>query len=267
MKFSIYLLLIIFAMGFISCEDVQMNNVALQAKIDNATYTSLDARASKNPDGSFLIQGTTERESLTLRISDASPTTYYLGEGSSNYAVFEDRNGNFFTTDPDGTGQITITEWNQAERTLTGTFKFMAVLAGQDTIYADKGFIFEVPYSGEDILDPTNAGTFTANVDGNPFLPSVLVASETTNNIIITAASANNTITLGFPISVEPGNFSLPYAGFIANYKEGSQTKDAAGGNIAIAEHDVGGKKLKGTFSFFTDVNEITQGTFEVVYH
>ena len=173
-------LFVLFAtMSLISCEDTQTNEVALQAKEDDRLYTSTDARAALNEDGTLTIQGFNDEESMTIQLSRLGEGNFTIGEGSSNYAVYEDIGGSIYTTNPNGEGMVTISELNETNKTLSGTFNFNAFLPGIDTIYVSQGTLYNVSYTGGDIVDPTNAGLFSAKVDGNQFIP-VTVSSRNT---------------------------------------------------------------------------------------
>ncbi len=115
-------LLLLAALSLISCEDKQINEVALQAKVDNRLYISTDARAALNEDGSVTIQGFTDEESITIHLSRLSEGNFAIGEGLPNYAVFEDMGGNIYTTNPNGEGEVTISELNENNKTLSGIF-------------------------------------------------------------------------------------------------------------------------------------------------
>ena len=261
-----YLFFLLATIALVSCDDTQVNDVALQAKVDDRLYLSEDARAAMNPDGSFLIQGFTDEESLTLSITGLGEGTYEIGNGSSNHAIFEDMGGNLYTTSPDGDGTIIISEYNETNNTFTGTFNFKAILSGVDTIFVSKGVLYDVPYKGEDGGDPTNEGEFSANVDGNPFIPIVVSARDTGNTIIISASTVNATVTIAMPISVEAGSYTLPLGGFAAKYQDENGIQSVEEGITVVVEHNVSEKSISGTFSFTTALKEITQGKFNVTY-
>lgn len=250
----------------VSCEDTQTNEVALQAQVDDRLYTSADARAALNEDGTLTIQGFSDEESMTLQLSRLGEGNFAIGQGTSNYAVYEDMGGNIYTTKPNGEGVVTISEHNEANKTLSGTFNFNAFLPGIDTIYVSKGTLYNVSYGGGDIGDPTNAGLFSAKVDGNPFIP-VTVSSQNTGNTIITSGStANATIVISVTAAVEPGEYTLPRGGFGAKYQGPTGPEETVEGLITILEHNVTEKNIKGTFSFITNRTEVTEGQFDVTY-
>lgn len=264
MKKLVFLLLAV--LSLFSCEDKQVNEVAFQAKVDDRLYISTDARAAINEDGSVTIQGFTGDEALTLRISNLAKGNFAIGEGFTNYAVYEDFEGNVYTTNPNGEGQITISELNENDKTLSGNFDFNAFLPGIDTIYVSKGTLFNVSYSGGDIPDPTNAGTFSAKVDGNPFIPVIVSSRDTGNTIITSGNTANSTIVISVTSNVEPGEYTLPRGGFSAKYQDVNGPETTAEGIVNIIEHNTTAKTIKGTFSFLTNRTEITEGQFDVAY-
>ncbi|HLT49653.1 MAG TPA: DUF6252 family protein [Aequorivita sp.] len=254
------------ALSLISCEDIETNDVALQANVDNNFYKSTDARAALNEDGSLTIQGFTDEESLTLHVSRLAEGNFTIAEGLPNYAIYEGIGGSIYTTRPNGEGVVTISEVNEANKTLSGTFNFNAFLPGIDTIYVSKGALYNVSYSGGDIVDPTNAGTFSAKVDGNQFLPITITSRNTGNTIITSGSTANSTILISVTANVEPGEYTLPRTGFAAKYQGVNGPETTAGGLLNILEHDTTAKTIKGTFSFITNRTEITEGQFDVAY-
>lgn len=264
MKKFVFVLLA--TLSLISCEDIQVNEVALQARVDNRFYSSADARAALNDDGTLTIQGFTENESLTLHLSRLGKGNFTIQEGLANYAVFEDMGGNIYTTMPNGEGMVTISELNEANKTVSGTFNFNAFLPGIDTIYVSKGTLYNVSYSGGDITDPTNAGTFSAKVDNNPFIPITITSRNTGNTIITSGSTANATILISVPATVEPGDYTVPRGGFSAKYQAINGPETTADGLIKITEHNTTDKTIKGTFSFITNRSEITEGQFSVTY-
>ncbi len=264
MKNFVFLLLA--TLSLISCEDTQVNEVSLQAKVDDRLYISNDARAALNEDGSVTIQGFTDDESLTLHLSGLAEGNFPISEGSPNFAVYEDMGGNVYTTNPNGVGEVTISELNENNKTLSGIFKFNAFLPGIDTIYVSRGTLYNVSYSGGDIPDPTNAGTFSAKVDGNTFLPIIISSRNTGNTIITSGNTANATIVISVTANVEPGEYTLPRGGFSAKYQDANGPETTEDGIITILEHDPTNNTIKGTFSFLTNRTEITEGQFDVAY-
>lgn len=261
-----YIFFLLATLSLISCEDIQDNDVALQANIDNRLYASNDTRASLNEDGSLTIQGFTQQESLTMKISQLAEGDFSIAENNPNYAVFEDMGGNIYSTRPNGQGMITISEVNETNKTITGIFNFNAFLPGIDTIYVSKGVLHNISYTGGEIPDPANAGTFSAKVNGNPFT-SILVSSRNTGNTIVTSGvGVNSSLVISVPSNVEVGTYTIPRSGFTAKYQNATGLEITDSGVIKIIEHNTSEKTIKATFSFTTNNSEITEGAFNVAY-
>lgn len=261
-----FLFLLVATLAFISCEDTQTNEVALQAKINNRLYISNDARASQNADGSVTIQGFNQVESLTLHLKSLREGNFDIGEGRPNYAIFENMGGNIYTTRPDGKGQITISNLNETNKTLTGTFKFDAMLPGIDTIYVSRGVFYDVSYAGDEIEDPTSAGTFSAEVDASPFIPVIVAARDTGNRIAISGSTSNSSISLLLRQNIEVGQYNVPQGGTIV-YRDNEGTQTTVEGVINVSAHNTTDKTISGTFSFNTNLKQITNGKFDVNYN
>ncbi len=261
-----YIFFLLATLSLISCEDIQRNDPALQANIDNDFYASTDSRASLNEDGSVTIQGFTQKENLTLQLSRLEEGNYTIAEGSRNYATFQDFGGNIYTTRPNGQGMVTISEVDEINKTITGTFNFNAFLPGIDTIYVSKGVLYNVSYASGEAIDPTNAGTFSAKVDENTFTPITITASDNGSTIFISATGVDSSMLISVPSDVEPEIYDLPRTGFNAKYQGANGPETTQSGQLLIIEHNTTDKTIKGTFSFRTNRSEITLGAFNVAY-
>lgn len=259
-------LLLLLVLSVVSCEDIETNEFAMQAKINNRLYTSTEARGSISDDGGFIIQGATQSESLTIRLSQLKEGIFDITGGSSNYATFEDMDGNLYKTKPNGQGSVTISEVNETNKTLSGIFNFTAMLPGIDTIYVSQGVLYNIPYSGGNTDLPGEAGTFSAKVNGEPFVPTVVSATETGASIMISGSTIAESILITIPSNVETGEYQLPEDGYNAFYQNESGIQPVTTGTITIAEHNLVSGSIKGTFSFLTEESEITEGQFDVIY-
>ncbi|WP_310994316.1 DUF6252 family protein [Aequorivita marina] len=259
-----YIFLLLSVLSLISCDDIEKNDPALQANIDDRFYASADARAFLNGDGSLTVEGITQQESLTLQLSSLAEGNFRIGEEASNYAVFEDFGGNIYNTRPDGTGMVTISEVNETNKTITGTFHFNAILPGIDTIYVSKGFLHNVSYTAGENTDPNNI--FNAKVDDNTFTTVSISATDTDGNIVVSGVGTDATIIITVPNDVEPEEYTLLQSGFNAKYQDADGPETTEQGTITILEHDTTAKTIKAAFSFSTDQSEITMGNFNVTY-
>lgn len=267
------LMLLVFTAAILTtgCEDIQDNTPALQSEIDGDFFRANDAIVQPNADGSFTIRGFSSDEVLTLHIWRAKKGEYIVGaEDDRNWATFQDFNGNLYSTNPLGEGKIVLTDKCVTCPTgfLTGTFTFRAIIAGVDTLDFSRGVFFEVPFSNQTgDNDPGNAGSFTTQVNGNAFSPTLVSAVVSSGTIIIGGADDTRTVLIRVPTGVEEGTYDLPFAGFSAAVAEGGTTEEADTGTIVIVEHNTDTKVIKGTFSFETASNTVSQGQFNVTYN
>ena len=254
-----------------SCQKTAVTDIVLQAETGDTFFRALDARVTESEDGTFLIQGITDQESITMKVANLEVRTYNFGGESENYASFENLNGDTYFTNPNGEGSVTITNYNEVAQTASGSFEFKAIIEGVDTIAVQNGLFYQARISNfvedEIIIDPDmNAGTFVCLIDGNPFNPFNVSALASSDFIEIKGYTGNKSITLKLPIDVEPNSYALPRMGFSANYEDGNGLEDSTLGNVIVFSHDLIQKKIKGTFFFLTATKTITLGQFNVTY-
>ncbi len=261
-----FLTILCCVLSLISCENTQINEVVLQAKIDDDFYISTDARAAVNDDGTVTILGNTRNESLTLKLSRLAEGDFIINEGRTNTASYQDFERNLYTTIPFGEGIVNISRLDENNKTLTGTFKFTAYQIGIDTIFVSKGVLYNIPYTGAGIDNPNNAGSFTAKVNDVRFTPITVTSQSTGNSIITSAATSSANIVISLPSDVEVGDYTLPLGNFQAKYQGANGPETTTEGRITILEHNPTAKVLKATFSFNTSTTTITEGRFEVSY-
>lgn len=264
-KYILPLLLAI--IGFSSCENTEDNSPALQAEIDSVFFKANTSFLSANADGRFIIQGLSANKSLTISIGGEQEGVYTLGTIASNYAVYEDAYGNAYSTNPLGSGTVTLTHVGDNGE-MSGTFEFMAIRPGIDTVFVSRGLFYDVPNGviEEDDQGGVNDGTFNALVNDVPFDPATVAATDTGNYIIVSGTTTSISILIRVPVDVTPGDYTLPMNGFQATYAQNAIGQDASEGIITIVSHDTGANNIRGTFSFQAGLNQVTSGTFDVNY-
>ncbi|KIA84761.1 DUF6252 family protein [Flavobacterium sp. AED] len=153
-----YFLFIVVLFSLISCqEDVRFNNPSLQGLKDNVFWRAVESKATIAADGSLLIQAYTSNETLSLKTTATKAQTYFLGTSESKKVTYTitDATGSLITFSTGfgiGDGQIVITEYDVANKTVTGTFKFNAEntynnpLAGP-LVNFQQGVFYKVPVS------------------------------------------------------------------------------------------------------------------------
>jgi hypothetical protein len=150
-------LIIIVLFAFISCqEDVRFNNPSLQGMKDNVFWRAVESKATLATNGSLLIEAYTRNETLTFKLASTAKKNYFLGIDNVNTVnyVLSDPSGliTFSTGFGIGDGQITITEYDAVNNTVSGTFKFNAEntynnpLAGP-VVNFQQGVFYKVPVS------------------------------------------------------------------------------------------------------------------------
>lgn len=257
--------LLLAMLPFISCEDTETNDVALQAKINDRLYQSTDVSASIGEGGRLVIQGSNVDESITLSLARLREGSFLIDNNNSNKAVFSDVYGNSFSTVFGGQGTVHISEIDELHGTLTGTFNFSAVLPGVDTVYVSRGVLYRVPFGGQNIPGVGNS-TFKAKIDGQAF-SALLVTSYLNGDIIgISGSTPDAGISIMVPGSVEPGEYGLTDFDFTLIYQDFNPHEETLDGAINIQAHNPQTKTIKGTFWFNTASHEITEGEFEVQY-
>lgn len=152
-----YFLFIVVIFSFISCqEDVSFNNPSFQGMKNNVFWRAVDSKAFLAAGGSLIIEGYTGNEVLTLRTTSATVQRYTLGTSNSKTAVYVLTDGNVkvsFATGIDiGDGEIIITEYDNVNNTISGTFRFRAENVDGDPLAVDilnfqQGVFYKVPVS------------------------------------------------------------------------------------------------------------------------
>lgn len=268
MKKSAFLLLLAI-ISLASCENIEDNTPALQGEIDSTFFRANVALFTTDDQGRYIIQGADARETVNLIVSANVEGTYLLGGSSNNFGIYEDVDGNVYSTSPSGNGEVIINQVN-ADGSLTGTFAFMAVREGIDTVFVSRGLFAEVPPGVNNDDDggsnTNNDGTIGADVNGTPFAPITVSATNTGNSIVILGASSTSSIAIQFPGDVEAGTYNLPSSGFQATYTEAGSSNQASSGSITVDAHDPAAGTLSGSFSFQAGATSVTSGYFDVTY-
>ncbi|GEC73692.1 hypothetical protein SAMN05443543_10495 [Flavobacterium flevense] len=131
MKKHFLFLIVLFSL--FSCqEDVKFNNPAFQGMKDNVFWRAVQTTARVNSGGALVIEAYTATEIVTLKTNSAATATYFISTPRINTAtyVYTDPSTQESTTFSSGSGvgvidgQIVITEYNQVDKTISGTFKF-----------------------------------------------------------------------------------------------------------------------------------------------
>lgn len=118
--------------SIVSCEeDVRFNSPSVQGMKNNVFWRALDSKATLGPNGAVVIEAYTGFEVLTLKTTSTIEQSYPLGTSNSKTAVFvvtQDADKITYTTGIDrGDSEIIIREYDDVNKTISGTFKFNAI--------------------------------------------------------------------------------------------------------------------------------------------
>lgn len=277
---------------FSSDNDVNnMNNPSgdFQVDFDGQTYIA-DIVSATVLDDVMNITGLrgTNGESVILTVFGNSPGTYQLGIQNgveANVAAYSEGNNTGFGTWVAATdfitsqGEITLSEIDEVNQTLSGTFFFTgnnpSILQSKEFI---NGSFTNIPYEVE-LVNNNNNNIFFAKVDDEEFVEDSILAVYTDllgNTSISVVATKNNleTISLTFSGDIVPGSYDFDFGVLpIGQYNIGTTGSYLASGAFNIELHDTTTNRIKGTFQFtaqaFPTGNEsfeITEGSFDVTY-
>lgn len=270
MRRLILLLVLVTAIFVTGCENTEDNSPALQGQIDEFFFKAADARASQNDDGTYTIQGITQDETMTIHLVSHNLGTYQLGSGYSNFASFEDSAGNMYTTSPNGSGEVEITDRCISCGWLTGTFKFSAIQEGVDTLAVQKGFFFKVSFLNGDLPSdapvPTDGALF-AEVDGEDYEANSVAATLENGSIKIEGFKDDDIIRIVIPADGVSGNYNYPTDGFSASIINNGVEDPAVSGLISINFNNTTTRITRVFFSFVTESGvQVTMGNTRVDY-
>jgi len=252
----------------VGCEKIETNSQAFEASIEDNFYRASFSKANYIENGAyFVLQGKNSNQIITLRGKyPPEGVSLIFGEGSENFAIYEDLNGMVYSTAVlGGEGSMIINEVSTEEQTITGEFNFKGISMGLDTLSITGGVFYKVPYD-IDLGPGTNAGSFSAELDGNVFVPLDVVANVVGNTILINGFINSKEILIGVPTDVENGTFDILNEGFVAEADDGSGNETSISGEVTINTHDTIEKTISGTFQFQTPTNTVNAGQFNVTY-
>lgn len=262
------LILLFTTILLVGCEKIETNSQAFEASIGDDFYRASFSKANYIENGAyFVLQGKNSNQIITLRGKyPPEGVSLIFGEGSDNFAIYEDRNGIVYSTAVlGGEGSMIINEVSTEEKTITGEFNFKGISMGLDTLLVTGGVFYKLPYD-IDLGPGTNAGSFSAELDGNVFVPLDVVANVIGNTISINGFINSKEILIGVPTDVENGTFDILNEGFVAEADDSSGNEASISGEITINNHDTIEKTISGTFQFQTPTNTVNAGQFNVTY-
>lgn len=261
-----------------------------KAQIDGVEFLATVVNATLTPDNLFVISGIIEAtgETITLTAADANVGSFDLETGFGNvngaqyFAPGSTTNPYTTATEVDGSGQLSITEFNIADMTISGSFSFIGkriqldsngdpVLDGngnpnvQDVSVTVGGFN-TILYVIDDTGDGSGGGgdpvdEFTALIDGIEFVEDSISTTLTTIAgvemlKVIALTSSNSRIRIDVPLFTGTGTFPMESISdgtriiALYNANTGGENLTSNPGTIVIEEFDTEEGILIATFEF-----------------
>lgn len=250
------------------------------AKIDGASFEGDAAAQIQNDE--IIVAGLNGDESISIIITKAAEVGTYDLKGAPvgvtpdaeiNYTP--DGGVHFFSTvfadNGVKVGSVTVTEIDETNKTVSGTFECKPVASGGGTAEIVSGSFTKIPYA--EVAD----GRLSAKVDGVTFTASIALAVNGMGEIVVNGQSINGSkiITLSFDEDITAGTYDIGELGsdVYGTYTVSPDIFVSSEGTLTITSHNKTTRRVEGTFSFeAVDFMEelpghtITQGTFAVTY-
>ena len=138
-------------------DEITRNNPGFEGLKNGESWRAAESSAVKSTNGTVVITGLTQYETLVLKVASSNPSTYNLGSSISNQASFViNQNAqeiSYQTGINKGEGKIIITEFDDVNQTITGSFEFKAPKLGPTLptdlepaeLHFQKGVFYKLP--------------------------------------------------------------------------------------------------------------------------
>ncbi len=274
-------LLAVFCLIFTSCStDIEINNPALQAKIDGEIFRSSIKKAIIYEDGTLVISGSADDKSISFTTSATKVGTYKMAQQSVNTVSFKKNQEEFISKEGETDGIVNITEIHNNE--ISGNFYFNDLKDenGNSMNFSD-GWFYRIPLENgviqeeevitQDINPCLLNASLTALVNGTEMITdnhSAEIFGVENVSILIKATNEEGEISIVFPSNITTGNYSLTGSGdYSATYTSSNDKSSALSGALTITSHDAVTKCISGSFEFETRSGvQVSQGIFEFGY-
>jgi hypothetical protein len=171
-------------------------------------------------------------------------------------------------------GFTTITEIDEANKTVSGTFhsKVKSFLDGT-TAEVTAGSFTKIPYTTE-----ITTSTVSAKIDGVQFNSHVVTSAKGLGTLVLNGQTlgAQQIITISLPETTTTGTYALGEIGLAdqyATYTRNGQIYTSVSGSLKITAHNKTTKHIEGTFNFSAEpfgfeaaTITITTGAFSIDY-
>ena len=296
-KAILYMLLLVGIWCITSCrKEYSLENGNVQLANFTATVDGTHWQSAMSTEQATIIQGlinitgiSTDNQEISMTLSGTGVGTYTLNQRSASLATYAYIDSSFvyaYTTNeaPDPAqagGLVTITEIDQTNQTISGTFYFNAyrlVDGSQKTI--TQGVFTRLPYSTSQSMN-ANGDTLTATIDAKAWVGKSIQAAVNAGELTIVGSSADGSQSVGLlmPSNTTPGTYPLDgtnpaYLGVYTVLANANTTGlVSVTGQVTVIQNNTTTHRINGTFTFSaanpldpTQVDYITTGVFSVYY-
>ena len=277
---------------FIQGEDPTIAEIGqFKAQIDGVEFTATVVNATLTPENLLVISGVIEAtgETITLTAADVAVGSFDLSTGSGTvngaqyYPPGAITNPYVSLANLVGSGQLTLTDININDLTLTGSFSFVGkrmqldlngdpVLDGNgdpiiQTVSVTPGVFNEIPYVVDDTGGTGGGGSgdpvdeFTALIDDIEFFEDTITTTVSTIGSvemlkIIAQTTTNSLIRIDVPLFTGTGIFPMESISdgtkiiALYNANTGGENLTSNPGTITITELDTEAGLIVATFQF-----------------
>ena len=231
----------------------------------------------------IIVGGNSGNETISIFITKAAKVGSYPFKGALigttpeaelNYSPdLETLYSSVYAPDGEKVGTVTITDIDEDDKTVSGTFKCTVVTDAGETLEIASGSFNKIPY------ETAPSSVVSAKIDGKAFTSTVAIGQNGMGMIVINGQTLNGSkiITISFDEDIAAGTYDIGELGddVYATYTVDGQYYVSLEGSITISKHDTSKNRVEGTFSFdagdFFEEEEgvikFTEGSFAITYH
>lgn len=214
------------------------------------------------------VTGTYDCKGAGTTVPDA--TVSFTPQGENAYA-------SIYYEDAEKVGSITISEIDEVNKTISGTFssKVKRVVPSEKAADITSGSFTKIPYSTN---APASSSSLSAKVDGTLMNASIATGARAFGKLVLNGSTLDGKqiITITIPETATPGTYTFGVLGTTsyATYTLNPNTYESTSGSVKITAHSTTSKHIEGTFSFSAEpfgfeaeTIAVTEGAFVITYN
>ena len=275
-------------------DDQNQVNGTFKCKIDGVQWVANKFAVAEVERGSILLAGTAnDKKQLIIVLQGDTVGTYQVDIIVQDHAAayHDSLSGNpfAFTTNQGSTpaesgGTVTVTQIDQANKRIKGTFAFKVFRQMDNASHQMTEGSFDLSFDNPPHQNnPTD--TFRVKINGSSWAPSPIVLSGVSASwplpviaIDATDPATDKGIGLLMPLTVTPGSYPMDFFAFqyIGNYypdDDPAHQQSSVSGTLQILEHNTSTKRIRSNFNFRAEEltnpavgSDVTEGYFSFKY-